>query len=205
MLPPPTRILPEHRVLRAAVASGESLFLEIGCGSCHIPALELGTAIFVEPGPFNPAGTLRDRDGAGVVEALGPGVKGFASGDNVWVYNGAFGRPHGTSAEFITLPGHQVALLPDGLDFAQGACLGIPGMTAHRCVFAGGPVDGQWVLVAGGSGVVGHYAVQLAKWGGAKVIATVSSPEKAEAARAGGADHVLDYKKDALAERVRQG
>ncbi len=147
---------------------------------------------------------IPDSDGAGVVEAMGPGATGFSPGDKVWVYNGAFGRPHGTSAEFITLPSHQVAALPEGLDFAQGACLGIPGMTAHRCVFADGPVEGQWVLVAGGSGVVGHYAVQLAKWGGANVIATVSSPEKAEAAKAGGADHVLDYKKDPLAERVAE-
>lgn len=147
---------------------------------------------------------IPDSDGAGVVDKVGPDVAGFAPGDRVWVYNGAFGRPHGTSAEFITLPSHQVAPLPDGLDFAQGACLGIPGMTAHRCVFAGGPVDGQWVLVTGGSGVVGHYAVQLAKWGGANVIATVSSAEKAQAARAGGADHVLDYKQDPLPERVAE-
>ena len=147
---------------------------------------------------------IPDSDGAGLVEALGPGVTQFAVGDRVWVYNGAFGRPHGTSAQFITLPSHQVAALPEGLDFAQGACLGIPAVTAHRCVFADGAVDGQWVLVAGGSGVVGHYAVQLAKWGGANVIATVSSQEKAEVARAGGADHVLDYKRDPLGERVAE-
>lgn len=147
---------------------------------------------------------IPDSDGAGVVEAVGAGVREFAAGDRVWVYNGAFGRPHGTSAQYITLPGQQVAALPEGLDFAQGACLGIPGMTAHRCVYADGPVSGQWVLVAGGSGVVGHYAVQLAKWGGAKVIATVSSPEKAEVAKAGGADHVLDYKRDSLPERVAE-
>ena len=92
--------------------------------------------------------------------------------------------------------------LPEGLVYSQGACLGIPCMTAHRCLFADGPIEGQWVMVSGGSGVVGHYAVQMAKWGGAKVIATVSSPEKAEHARAGGADHVLDYKTDPLAEAV---
>jgi NADPH2:quinone reductase len=139
----------------------------------------------------NRAGTTRklafprqipDSDGAGTVDTVGAGVTGFAAGDRVWVYNGAFGRPHGTAAEFVTLPAAQVAALPAGLDFAQGACLGIPAMTAHRCLC--------------------HYAVQLAKWGGAKVIATVSSPEKAEHARAGGADHVLDYRNDPLAERV---
>ena len=147
---------------------------------------------------------IPDSDGAGTVDALGPGVTGFTAGDRVWVYNGAFGRPHGTAAEFIGLPAQQVAALPEALDFAQGACLGIPAMTAHRCLFADGSIAGQWVLVAGGSGVVGHYAVQLAKWGGARVIATVSSEEKADHARKGGAEHVLDYKNDPLPERVAE-
>ena len=147
---------------------------------------------------------IPDSDGAGAVDALGSGVTEFAVGDRVWVYNGAFARPHGTAAEFITLPAHQVATLLEGLDYAHGACLGIPAMTAHRCLFADGPIAGQWVLVSGGSGVVGHYAVQLAKWSGAQVIATVSSEEKAEHARAGGAEHVLDDRNDPLPERVAE-
>ena len=145
---------------------------------------------------------IPDSDGAGTVDATGLDVTGLEPGQRVWVYNGAFARPHGTAAQFVTLPSAQVVPLPAGLDFHQGACLGIPCMTAHRCLFADGSIEGQWVLVSGGSGVVGHYTVQMAKWGGARVIATVSSPQKAEHARAGGADHVLDYKTDPLVEAV---
>lgn len=145
---------------------------------------------------------IPDSDGAGMVDALGSGVTEFAMGERVWVYNGAFGRPHGTAAEFITLPTHQVAALPEGLDFVQGACLGIPAMTAHRCLFADGSIAGQWVLVSGGSGVVGHYAVQLAKWAGARVVATAGSPEKQAHARKAGADHVLGYGDTELVGRV---
>jgi len=147
---------------------------------------------------------IPDSDGAGVVDAVGPGGVGVAVGDRVWVYNGAFGRPHGTAAEFITLPAAQVAPLPPGLDFSQGACLGIPCMTAHRCLFADGPIQGQWVLVSGGSGVVGHYTVQMAKWAGARVIATAGSEEKQAHARRGGADHVLSYRDPDLVERVME-
>jgi NADPH2:quinone reductase len=116
-----------------------------------------------------------NSDGAGVVEKVGPGVAGFAPGLRVWCFNGQWARAFGTSAQSITLPASQVARLPEGLDFAQGACLGIPVMTAHRCLFADGPISGQQVLVTGGAGVVGHYAIQLAKWAGAKVIATVEA------------------------------
>src|SRR5207237_8053403 len=84
----------------------------------------------------------------------------------------------------------------------EGATLGVPGMTAHRSVFVAGPVQGKTLLVTGGAGAVGHYAVQLAAWAGARVIATVSSPEKAERARAGGAAHVIDYRREAVAARV---
>ena len=89
------------------------------------------------------------------------------------------------------------------MSFAEGATLGVPCMTAHRCVFLAGPVQGR---------AAGHrrgrrgrqYAVQLAKWAGATVIATVSSPEKAERARQGGADHVIDYRREDVATRVRE-
>jgi NADPH2:quinone reductase len=92
--------------------------------------------------------------------------------------------------------------LPDHVSFAAGATLGIPCMTAHRCVFVAGPVQGRRVLVTGGAGAVGHYAVQLAKWAGATVFATVSSDEKAARARAGGADHVIDYRKQDVAAEI---
>ena len=86
--------------------------------------------------------------------------------------------------------------LPANLSFAEGATLGIPAMTAWSCLFGDGPIAGKTVLVTGGAGAVGHYAVQLAKWGGAQVIATVSSAAKAEQARLAGADLVINYKTD---------
>ena len=97
-------------------------------------------------------------------------------GKRVWLYNGQRnGRWMGTAAEYIALDVDLVTELPDHVSFAEGATLGIPGMTAHGCVFAAGPVQGKTLLVTGGAGAVGHYAVQLAAWAGAEVIATVSS------------------------------
>ena len=142
-------------------------------------------------------------DGAGVVEAVGPGVAEAMIGKRVWFYNGQRnGRAFGTAAEYIELDVDLISELPDHIDFAEGATLGIPCMTAHGSLFQAGPVQGRVVLVTGGAGAVGHYAVQLAKWAGANVIATVSSAAKAERARAGGADHVIDYKTEDVAARV---
>ena len=142
-------------------------------------------------------------DGAGVVEAVGPGVSPTMIGKRVWFYNGQRnGRPFGTAAEYIELDIDLMSELPDAVSFAEGATLGIPCMTAHRALFLAGPVQGRTVLVTGGAGAVGHYAVQLAKWAGARVIATVSSAAKAERAQAGGADHVIDYKTEDVAARV---
>jgi NADPH:quinone reductase len=134
------------------------------------------------------------QDGAGIIDDIGPGVPASRLGERVWVYIVQWGRPFGTAAEYVTVPASLAVTLPDTATFAEGACLGIPGVTAHRCLFADGPVEDLTVLVTGGAGAVGHYAVQLAKWGGAHVIATVSSAEKAARARAAGADHVVDYK-----------
>ena len=145
---------------------------------------------------------IPNSDGAGTVDSVGEGVQAFRQGERVWVSNGAFQRQYGTAAQAITLPAALVAPLPPGIDFPQGACLGIPVMTAHRCVFADGAVRGKWLLVAGGAGVVGHYAVQLAKWGGARVIATVSSEQKAQHALAAGADHIINYKTNSVPEEV---
>lgn len=141
-------------------------------------------------------------DGAGTIEAVGPGVAPERVGERVWLYNAAWQRAFGTAAEYCALPASLAVPLPRGLDFAAGACLGIPVMTAHRAVFADGGVTGRTVLVSGGAGVVGHYAVQLAAWGGARVIATVSSAAKAEHALAAGADAVIDYKREDVAARV---
>jgi NADPH2:quinone reductase len=148
---------------------------------------------------------IPNSDGAGVVDQVGPGVTRFAVGDRVWLYNGQRnGRVFGTAAQSIALDERLVSPLPDHLDFAVGATLGIPCMTAWVCLFMDGPIDGKTVLVTGGAGAVGHYAIQLAKWGGARVIATVSSEPKAQVAREAGADAVLDYRRDDIAERVLQ-
>jgi NADPH2:quinone reductase len=131
-------------------------------------------------------------DGAGVVAALGTDTSGFKIGDRVWVFGAQWGRPFGTAAEFVSLPAAQVRPLPDEAGFEEGACLGIPAMTAYRSVFANGPVNGQTVYIPAALGRVGAYAVQLAKWGGAHVIANASGPEKCAMARALGAYVCLD-------------
>jgi NADPH:quinone reductase len=138
---------------------------------------------------------VTNSDGAGIVDQVGAGVTRLKGGQRVWLFNGQRnGRAFGTAAEYIALAEHLVTPLPDNLTFAQGATLGIPCMTAWCSLFADGPITGQTVLVTGGAGAVGHYAVQLAKWGGARVIATVSSSAKAEQARLAGADLVINYR-----------
>lgn len=141
-------------------------------------------------------------DGAGMIDQVGPGVDPSRVGERVWVYNGQWERPLGTAAEYIALPTDTAVRLPDSVSFAEGACLGIPAMTAHRCLLADGPVNGLWVLVTGGAGAVSNYGIQLAKWAGARVISTVSSEAKAGAAKQAGADYVLNYRSEDVVERV---
>ena len=144
-----------------------------------------------------------NSDGAGIVEAVGPGVAATWVGKRVWLYNGQRnGRAFGTAAELIALSVDLLSELPAQVSFAAGATLGIPCMTAHRCVFVAGPVQGRTLLVTGGGGAVGHYAVQLATWAGACVIATASSPDKAARARAAGAAHVIDYRRQDVAAEI---
>jgi NADPH2:quinone reductase len=144
-----------------------------------------------------------NSDGAGIVDQVGDGVTRLSVGQRVWLYNGQRnGRAFGTAAEYIALAERLVTPLPDNVSFAAGATLGIPGMTAWCCLFGDGPITGQTVLVTGGAGAVGHYAVQLAKWGGARVIATVSSSMKAEQARLAGADLAIDYKTEDVIAKV---
>lgn len=186
----------------------------------ELPTPEPGTGqvrVRLEASGVNPSDTYRRRgavppeyprvipnsDGAGVIDKVGDGVATGWVGKRVWLYNGQRnGRWMGTAAEHIALDADLVTELPDHVSFAQGATLGIPCMTAHGCVFAAGPVQGKTLLITGGAGAVGHYAVQLAAWAGAEVIATVSSAEKAERARAGGAAHVLNYRTEDVAARV---
>ena len=144
-------------------------------------------------------------DGAGVIEAAGPDVPATRIGERVWIWNGQWKRSFGTAAELIALPADQAVRLPDRTEFGAGACLGIPALTAYRAVTTDGSVAGRTILVQGGAGAVGHYAIQMAKLlGAASVLATVSSPEKAAHARAAGADAVIDRHHENVAERVRE-
>ena len=142
-------------------------------------------------------------DGAGDIIAVGAGVDPRRVGQRVWLYNGQRnGRAFGTAAELIALDADLVTELPARVDYAEAATFGIPAMTAHRSLFAAGPVADKWILVAGGAGAVGHYAVQLAKWAGARVIATISSDDKAKIASDAGADHCINYRTENVVERI---
>ncbi len=146
---------------------------------------------------------IPNSDGAGIIDKVGAGVEPRRVGERVWTFNGQWDRAFGTSAQYIALPSALAVALPPGLSWDEGACLGIPCMTAHRCLFADGPLAGKTVLVTGGAGVVAHYAIQLAKWAGATVVTTVSSDAKAAHARAAGADFVIDYKREDVVARIR--
>lgn len=133
-------------------------------------------------------------DGAGVIESVGDGVPAARIGERVWVYQAQYGRRFGTAAAYVALASERAISLPDNTSFEVGACLGIPAMTAHRCVFADGPVRGQTVLVTGGAGRVGHYAIQWAEQAGATVIATASNPEDAASCNMAGARAVVNHR-----------
>ena len=163
------------------------------------------------PAPFPQ--TVPNQDGAGVVDAVGRGVDAGRVGQRVWIWEAAFQRADGTAQELTVVPAERAVALPDRADFDLGASLGIPFLTAHRALTVNedGPVEigpgslqDRVVLVAGGAGAVGNAAIQLGRWADATVIATVSSPEKAQLARAAGADHVLDYRTQDVAELVRE-
>src|SRR5919112_5431946 len=144
-------------------------------------------------------------DGAGVIDRVGAGVDSARVGERVWLWNGQWKRAFGTAATSIALPSEQAVRLPDEVTFEAGACLGIPALTAYRAVTVDAPPEGQIVLVAGGAGAVGHYAIQMAKLlGAAQVIATVSSAEKAEHARAAGADAIINYQTESVPDQVRE-
>jgi NADPH:quinone reductase len=143
------------------------------------------------------------QDGAGVIDAVGPGVSAGRVGQRVWLWLAAAGRTWGTAAEWSVVPNEQAVPLPDGASFELGASLGVPALTAHHALFADGPLDGARVLVAGGAGAVGHFAIELAKRAGARVATTVSGPEKAELAAKAGADLVVNYRDADAADQLR--
>jgi NADPH2:quinone reductase len=153
-----------------------------------------------------------NQDGAGIVDAVGTGVTELAAGDRVWLYLTQHDRPGGTAQEYVVVPTSHAVPLADDIDFATGASLGVPAMTAHRALtvhergparLSPGALAGRTVHVAGGAGAVGRAAVQLARWAGATVITTISSPEKAALAGAAGAHHTIDYTTEDVAARVR--
>lgn len=155
------------------------------------------------PGLAKPAFPLivPHSDGAGEVVAVGKGVDPARVGTRVWIWNGQWQRSHGTAASHITLPQDQAVPLPDSVSDEVGASLGIPGLTACHAVFCGGEVQGKTLLIQGGGGTVGYLAVQLAKWGGARVIATCSDRDMKRVTDAG-ADTVLDYRAKDLAQDI---
>ncbi|MGY1734760.1 NADPH:quinone reductase [Geodermatophilus sp. SYSU D00684] len=163
-----------------------------------------------QPGP---GGQVPGQDGAGTVEAVGQGVDPAIRGERVWVWEAAWQRPWGTAAEYTVVPARQAVPMGPKPSFELGAALGIPFLTAHRCLTLGesvpdrmgpGSLTGRTVLVQGGAGAVGNAAIQLARWADATVIATVSSPRKAQLTAAAGASHVVDYRQQDVVAEVRK-
>ena len=163
-----------------------------------------------DPGPD---GKVPNQDGSGTVDAVGQGVDPVLIGERVWIWEAAYGRAWGTAAEYTVVPARQTVLLGSAPSFELGAALGVPFVTAHRCLTVAeslpdrigpGTLNGHTVLVQGGAGAVGNAAIQLARWADATVIATVSTPEKAQLAAAAGADHVINYRQEDVVTEVRK-
>lgn len=159
-------------------------------------------------GPLTVPQTVPQSDGAGVIESVGESVPSSRVGERVWLYNvnrtpdGMAQGANGTAAQYSAVDARHAVPLPDGISVEQGACLGVPAMTAHRALFIDGPIDGKTVLITGGAGAVGSMAIQMAKASGAQVITTVSGDGKAAVAREYGADTVINYKTDSLVEAI---
>jgi len=154
-----------------------------------------------------------NQDGAGTIVALGDGVTDRAVGQRVWLWESGWRRADGTAQEMVALAASHAVPLPDSASFDLAASVGIPAITAHRCLTVAedgpslltpGSLAARTVLVAGGAGAVGHAAIELARWAGATVIATVSSPEKARLATAAGAHAVVNYRSGDAVDAVRQ-
>ena len=143
-------------------------------------------------------------DGAGVIESVGSTVDPARVGERVWLWNAAWRRQFGSCAELLCLPSEQAVPLPANTGFDAGACLGIPAMTACHAALGDGPLDGKTVLVTGGAGAVGHYAIQFARWSGARVLATVSGAAKAQSAKAAGAHEVINYREQDVVAQVKE-
>lgn len=154
------------------------------------------------PNLLDGGAVIPNSDGAGVIEAVGNGVDAARVGERVWVYQAQFARRLGTAADYVSIDSSRTPRLPDAASFEVGACLGIPVMTAHRAVFADGAVGGQTILVTGGAGRVGYYAIQWAAQAGATVIATASNETDKAACEQVGAHHVINHREDSVADDI---
>ena len=196
---PAAEVLTVSEVDRPAPGAGEVL-VKVACSGVN--PTDWKSRSGATPRPID-GYQIPHHDGAGVIEAVGEGVSPARVGQRVWLWLAAAGRRWGTAAEWTVVPEDQAVPLPDGASLELGATLGVPAMTAHWCLFADGPVTGKTVLVAGGAGAVGHFAIELAAWGGARVIATASGPQKAELARQAGAAQVVNYRDPGAADQIR--
>jgi NADPH2:quinone reductase len=145
---------------------------------------------------------IPNSDGAGIIQSVGDGVDESRVGERVWLYQAQFARRFGTAAEYVAIDASRAPKLPANVGFEVGACLGIPAMTAHRTVFADGDVAGQKILITGGAGRVGHYAIQWASQAGATVIATASNDEDKAACESAGAKHVVNHRGDDVVGQI---
>ena len=154
------------------------------------------------PNLLDNGAVIPHSDGAGVIEGVGSGVPTSRIGERVFVYQAQYARLHGTAADYVAIDSLRAPGLPDNTAFDVGACVGIPILTAHRCVFADGDVAGQWVLVTGGAGRVGYYAIQWAQRAGARVIATASNETDALACREAGAEQIVNHREPGWGRQV---
>lgn len=154
-------------------------------------------------GPPNFPLVIPHQDGAGVIDAVGAGVAPTRIGERVWLFEAQYRRAFGTAAEYAVVPAQQAVHLSENVSYEVGACLGVPALTAHRCLFADGDIRGRAVLINGGAGAVGTAAILLAKWAGAWVATTISTPAQADAARRAGADLVIDRGSEDVAAIVK--
>ncbi|MDC8103404.1 NADPH:quinone reductase [Chryseobacterium sp. PTM-20240506] len=157
---------------------------------------------FLGPMLFNRI--IPHQDGAGIIDAVGEGIDAIRIGERVWIYEAQYGRANGTASEYIVIPANQAVQLPENVSFETGASLGIAAMTAHYCLFADGNIAGRRVLIQGGAGAVGEAAIQLAKWSGAWVAATIRNPDDEMRVRSKGSDVVINMSNQDVAEEIKK-
>jgi len=154
--------------------------------------------------PLNAPFIIPHSDGGGIIQSVGAGVSNKRIGQRVWIWNGQWQRPMGTASELICLPQAQAVELPEAIDFHAAACLGIPALTALQAIRLAGPLEGKTVVVIGAGNSVGHYVAQLAVQRGATVIATAGAEARKAHALNAGASHVIDYKREPVAARIKE-